>query len=64
MFEKWTGRGIKSDGLVVAIFARSTDRFTCAVRNLRLGYGAQGRCSTARCSRTWRMRRTSAGVSL
>jgi hypothetical protein len=43
MFEKWTGRGVEStaDGLVVAIFARSTDTFTCAVRNLRLGYGAQ-----------------------
>jgi uncharacterized protein DUF5677 len=43
MFETWTGRGIEStaDGLVVAIFARSTDTFTCAVRSLRLGYGAQ-----------------------
>ena len=43
MFENWTGRGIEStaDGLVVAIFARSTDTFTCSVRNLRLGYGAQ-----------------------
>jgi Family of unknown function (DUF5677) len=44
MFENWTGRGIErtADGLVVAIFARSTDTFTCAVRNIRLGYGAQG----------------------
>lgn len=43
MFEKWTGRGIEStaDGLLIAIFARSTDTFTCAVRNVRLGYGAQ-----------------------
>jgi hypothetical protein len=43
MFENWTGRGIEStaDGLVVAIFARSTDTFTCSLRNVRLGYGAQ-----------------------
>lgn len=43
MFENWTGRGIEStaDGLVAAIFARSTDTFTCAVRDVRLGYGAQ-----------------------
>lgn len=43
MFENWTGRGIEStaDGLVVAILARSTDTFTCSLRNVRLGYGAQ-----------------------
>lgn len=43
MFETWAGRGIEStaDALVVAIFARSTDTFTCAVRNIRLDYGAQ-----------------------
>jgi hypothetical protein len=43
MFENWTGRGIEStaDGLVVAIFARSIDTFTCSLRNVRLGYGAQ-----------------------
>jgi uncharacterized protein DUF5677 len=43
MFENWTGRGIEStaDGLVVAILARSTDTFTCSLRSVRLGYGAQ-----------------------
>jgi hypothetical protein len=43
MFENWTGRGIEStaDGLVVAIFSRSTDTFTCSARNVRLGFGAQ-----------------------
>ncbi|MEJ7786176.1 MAG: DUF5677 domain-containing protein [Solirubrobacteraceae bacterium] len=44
MFENWTGRGIErtADGLVAAIFARSTDTFTCALRCVRLGYGGQG----------------------
>jgi hypothetical protein len=43
MFENWTGRGIEStaDALVASIFARSIGTFTCAVRNVRLGYGAQ-----------------------
>lgn len=30
-----------SDALVVSIFARSTNTFTCAVRNARIGYGGQ-----------------------
>jgi hypothetical protein len=44
MFQNWTGCGIESstDGLVVAIFARSIDTYTCVIRNVRLGYGAQG----------------------
>src|SRR4051794_27617279 len=35
MFENWTGRGIEStaDGLVMAIFARSADTFTCACQD-------------------------------
>jgi hypothetical protein len=42
-FSDWPGRGIENmaDGLVVAIFARSINTFTCALRNARLGYGAQ-----------------------
>lgn len=43
MFENWAGRRIEStaDALVKAIFARSTDTFTCVMRCVRLGYGAQ-----------------------
>jgi hypothetical protein len=43
VFKNWTRRAIESaaDGLVAAIFARSTDTFTSAVRSVRLGYGAQ-----------------------
>jgi len=43
MFETWTGRVLEgtADGLLKALFARSTDTFTCAVRCVRVGYGAQ-----------------------